>query len=76
MIPFGAEFEFLQARIMFGANKLEVPWMVGEPMPPDLPEKIIDAIQPNPAAMTGQAAAPTARGATSSGDDERSEASL
>ena len=58
MIPFGVEFEFLQARIMFGANKLEVPWMVGEPMPPDLPDKIIDAIQP--ATMSVQPAAPTA----------------
>ena len=55
MIPFGAEFEFIQARIIFGANKLEVPWMVGEPMPPDLPDKIIEAIQP--AATIGQAAA-------------------
>ena len=32
MIPFGERFEELQARQMFGLNKLEVPWMVGEPM--------------------------------------------
>ena len=44
MIPFDQEFEELQARVIFNANKLVIPWMLGTPMPPDLPDKILEAI--------------------------------
>eukprot|EP01045_Picozoa_sp_COSAG04_P039270 COSAG04_NODE_10923_length_743_cov_1.293478_1_plen_135_part_01 len=44
MIPFDQKFEELQARQMFGLNKLEIPWMVGEPMSADLPGKIAEAM--------------------------------
>ena len=33
MIPFGAEFEFPQAKFMFGRNMFELPWILGTPMP-------------------------------------------
>ena len=32
MIPFEEEFEQLQARVMFGMNKLEIPWLLGTEM--------------------------------------------
>ena len=41
MIPFEEEFEHMQGRTFFGMNDLELPWMVGEPMPPSLPDEII-----------------------------------
>eukprot|EP01047_Picozoa_sp_COSAG01_P057406 COSAG01_NODE_6633_length_3569_cov_13.963689_2_plen_518_part_00 len=44
MIPFDQEFEELQARVIFNANKLVIPWMLGTPMPPDLPEQILQAM--------------------------------
>ncbi len=44
MIPFDQEFEELQARVIFNANRLALPWMVGQPMPLDLPLKILDAL--------------------------------
>ena len=44
MIPFDQEFEELQARVIFGANRLVIPWMVGAPMPPDLPDTIMRAM--------------------------------
>ena len=45
MIPFDAEFEFSQARFMFGLNKLALPWMLGTPMPVDLVDKILEAME-------------------------------
>ena len=45
MIPFGQDFEHGQARFMFGLNKLVLPWMVGTPMPAELPDKIIEALE-------------------------------
>jgi hypothetical protein len=44
MIPFDEDFEELQARVIFGANKLELPWMLGEPMPLEHPDKIAEAM--------------------------------
>jgi hypothetical protein len=44
MIPFDQQYEELQGRYIFGANKLVLPWVVGSSMPPDLPAKIIEAI--------------------------------
>eukprot|EP01049_Picozoa_sp_SAG25_P013585 SAG25_NODE_2148_length_1894_cov_1.398886_1_plen_493_part_01 len=44
MIPFDEEFEFPQAKFMFGLNMLELPWMLGTPMPPDLPRQVVEAI--------------------------------
>eukprot|EP01044_Picomonas_judraskeda_P005374 COSAG03_NODE_504_length_7391_cov_53.058420_6_plen_692_part_00 len=44
MIPFEEKFKHLQARIMFGLNKLEVPWMLGTPMPTELPDMLMEAM--------------------------------
>eukprot|EP01044_Picomonas_judraskeda_P008778 COSAG03_NODE_1025_length_4996_cov_2.971615_2_plen_274_part_00 len=44
MIPFEAEYKHLQARVMFGLNKLEVPWMLGTPMPNELPDMLMEAM--------------------------------
>ena len=57
MIPFDQDFEFPQARFMFGLNKLVLPWMLGTPMPADLVDKIVEAMEldhpPAAAAMAG-----------------------
>eukprot|EP01045_Picozoa_sp_COSAG04_P007212 COSAG04_NODE_372_length_15668_cov_11.135975_9_plen_376_part_00 len=45
MIPFDEQFEHLQGRTFFGMNDMTEPWMVGEPMPPDLPGKIVAAMK-------------------------------
>ena len=45
MIPFDQEFEFPQARFLFGHNKLELPWILGTPMPVDLTAKIVEAME-------------------------------
>ena len=45
MIPFDQDFENGQARFMFGLNKLEIPWLLGSPMPADLPEKVAEAME-------------------------------
>ena len=59
MIPFDQEFENLQARVIFNANRLVLPWMLGTPMPADLPDRILEVMgrsapdappQPQPAA--------------------------
>jgi hypothetical protein len=57
MISFDQDFEFPQARFMFGLNKLVLPWMLGTPMPADLVDKIVEAMEldhpPAAAALTG-----------------------
>ena len=45
MIPFEQEFEHLQARMLFGMNKFQISWELGKPMPPDLPDRIVEAMQ-------------------------------
>ena len=45
LIPFDQEFAELQGRVVFGANKLVIPWLVGTPMPPDLPDKILEVVR-------------------------------
>ena len=45
MIPFEEKFEHLQARQMFGVNKLCLAWIEGEPMPPTIVADIIKAIE-------------------------------
>jgi hypothetical protein len=51
MIPRDQDFDELQGRVIFGANKLQLAWAVGEPMPVDLPNQIADAMGlPPPAA--------------------------
>ena len=45
MIPFDQEFEHLQARMLFGMNKFQITWELGKPMPPDLPDRIVEAMQ-------------------------------
>eukprot|EP01047_Picozoa_sp_COSAG01_P030191 COSAG01_NODE_2097_length_8434_cov_116.410678_3_plen_1492_part_00 len=44
MIPFEEEFVFPQAKFMFGINMLELPWMLGTPMPADLPHQVLKAM--------------------------------
>jgi hypothetical protein len=44
MIPFQEQFKHLQARVMFGLNKLEVLWMLGTPMPAELPDVLMQAM--------------------------------
>ena len=51
MIPFDQEFDELQARVIFNANRLVLPWLLGDPMPGDLPDKIIEAISPGGVAL-------------------------
>jgi hypothetical protein len=56
MIPFDAEFEELHARVIFNANKLVIPWIVGTPMPVELPDQILNVM----ATVEDAALAPTA----------------
>eukprot|EP01052_Picozoa_sp_SAG31_P041598 SAG31_NODE_6350_length_2052_cov_1.145929_1_plen_578_part_01 len=44
MIPWEQEFEHLQARVMFGQNKLTLDWQLGASMPPMLCEQLVNAI--------------------------------
>ena len=44
MIPFEQDFENRQARFMFGLNKLVLPWMLGTPMPTNLPDQVFEAL--------------------------------
>ena len=48
MIPFDEQFEELQGRVIFGANTLVLPWVVGTPMPLDLPAEITEAMGLSP----------------------------
>ena len=45
MIPWGAQFEHLQGRIIFGMNELVLEWMEEQPMPEGLCERIVDALE-------------------------------
>jgi hypothetical protein len=56
MISPGQEFEFPQARFMFGLNMREFCWEVGKPMPAQLPSQIKDAME-NPTVSACAAAA-------------------
>eukprot|EP01052_Picozoa_sp_SAG31_P003649 SAG31_NODE_143_length_22627_cov_14.541347_6_plen_620_part_00 len=44
MIPWNQEFQHLQARVMFGQNKLTLDWQLGAPMAPALCQHIVDAL--------------------------------
>eukprot|EP01052_Picozoa_sp_SAG31_P009221 SAG31_NODE_480_length_15108_cov_56.073423_10_plen_673_part_00 len=50
MIPWEQEFDHLQARVMFGQNKLTLDWQIGAAMPPLLCEQIVRALE-----LTGEA---------------------
>ena len=45
MISQEQEFQFPQARFMFGLGMLELPWLLGTPMPADLPDRIVEAME-------------------------------
>ena len=45
MIPFDEEFEHLQARMLFGMNKFQILWELGTPMPADLADRIVEAME-------------------------------
>eukprot|EP01047_Picozoa_sp_COSAG01_P077265 COSAG01_NODE_13854_length_1526_cov_5.946741_1_plen_317_part_01 len=55
MIPFDQEFEFEQARFLFGLNMLVIPWLIGTPMPADLPDQILRAMGQGPRAAAAPA---------------------
>eukprot|EP01045_Picozoa_sp_COSAG04_P017588 COSAG04_NODE_1565_length_6321_cov_5.077306_9_plen_546_part_00 len=57
-----------QARQMFGLNKLEIPWMVGEPMPSTLPDQIIEGMGITPAPAPAPAPVGTPRAPPESAD--------
>ena len=59
LIPFEQEFEELQARVIFNANKLIIPWMGAAPIPRDLPEQIVQAIRAPPEEAFPPSAQPT-----------------
>lgn len=44
MIPWTEQFEEQQARVIFGQNRLQLEWQVGQPMPTDLASKIAEAV--------------------------------
>ena len=44
MIPYDAEYEHLQGRVMFGMNKLTLTWLEGEPMPATIVTDILKAL--------------------------------
>ena len=46
MIPWGQHFEHLQARVVFGMNKLTLFWEPGTPLPADIIPQIVDALDP------------------------------
>lgn len=45
MIPWELDFDHLQARVMFGQNKLTLDWQLGAPMPALLCEQIVAALE-------------------------------
>ena len=57
MIPFDQKFDELLGRQIFGLNKLELTWLVGTPMPADLPDEIVKAI--GLPKQSGSASSPT-----------------
>jgi hypothetical protein len=68
MIPFDEDFEYPQARFMFGLNKLELPWLLGTPMPSELPDKIAEAMgQAPPSAASDRVSQPSAALAPTTG---------
>lgn len=46
MIPWGQHFEHLQARVVFGMNKLTLYWEPGTPLPADVVPQIVAALDP------------------------------
>ena len=47
MIPWSEQFEHLQARVMFGLNKLTLDWQLRASMPRALPQDIVSALELN-----------------------------
>jgi len=45
MIDWEEKFEHLQARVMFGVNRLTLFWLKGALMPPDLVQQLLNALQ-------------------------------
>ena len=45
MIPWGEQFDELQGRVVFGANKNTLEWQLGTEMPAQLPGQIIEALE-------------------------------
>ena len=45
MIPWEDDFNELSARVLFGRNELTLSWGLGEPMPADLADDIVKALE-------------------------------
>ena len=45
MIPWGEQFDELQGRVVFGANKNTLEWQLGTEIPAQLPDQIIEALE-------------------------------
>ena len=45
MTPWEEEFDHITGRVLFGRNELALSWVIGEPMPEDLPDHIINALR-------------------------------
>ena len=48
MIPWEAQFQHMQARVMFGMNDLQLGWMEEDPMPEGLVDDIMAALVAEP----------------------------
>ena len=59
MIPWEDSFEHLQARVMFGQNQLELPWLPGNPIPAGLVDGIVAALELDNGATSAPTSEPT-----------------
>ena len=50
MIPWEAQFQHMQARVMFGMNDLQLSWLEEDPMPDGLVDDILAALVAEPPA--------------------------
>ena len=64
MIPWDQQFDHLQARVMFGMNSLVLSWMEEMPMPEDLVDSIVAALEGD-----GQPSAPAPESAPKQQDE-------
>mmetsp|Transcript_22760 Transcript_22760/g.34435 ORF Transcript_22760/g.34435 Transcript_22760/m.34435 type:complete len:506 (+) Transcript_22760:160-1677(+) len=56
MIPYDQEFEHLQARVLFGMNLLSLKWEENQPMPANVVDDILNAINHNNQSNTEESA--------------------
>ena len=44
MIPWGEEFDFLAARVLFNMNNIVITWIKGDDMPPTIVKDILESM--------------------------------